>query len=52
MDRRLFLASVAVLLSLPNFAQAGAAAVDAQKFIGNLAEANWPAPGSVDSILS
>jgi phospholipid transport system substrate-binding protein len=39
MDRRLFLASVAVLLSLPNFAQAGAAAVDAQKFIGNLAEA-------------
>src|ERR1700752_4326041 len=26
MDRRLFLASVAVLLSLPNFAQAGAAA--------------------------
>jgi len=39
MDRRLFLALVAVLLSLPNLAQAGAAAVDAQKFIDNLAEA-------------
>jgi phospholipid transport system substrate-binding protein len=40
MDRRLFLASVAALLSLPSFAQAGAAAADAQKFIGNLAEAS------------
>jgi len=39
MDRRLFLAAVAVLLSLPSFAQAGAAAADAQKFIDNLAEA-------------
>jgi ABC-type transporter MlaC component len=33
-------ASVAALLSLPSFAQAGAAAADAQKFIGNLAEAS------------
>ena len=39
MDRRLFLAAVAVLLSLPSFAQAGAAAADAQKFIDDLAEA-------------
>jgi phospholipid transport system substrate-binding protein len=39
MDRRLFLALVAVLLLLPNLAQAGAAAADAQKFIDNLAKA-------------
>jgi phospholipid transport system substrate-binding protein len=39
MDRRLFLALIAVLLSLPNLAQAGATAVGAQKFIDNLAEA-------------
>lgn len=39
MDRRLFLAAVAALLSLPSFAQAGATAADAQKFIDNLGEA-------------
>ena len=39
MERRLFLAAVAVLLSRPSFAQAGAAGADAQKFIGNLGEA-------------
>lgn len=39
MDRRLFLAAAAALLSLPSFAQAGAAAADAQKFIDNLGEA-------------
>jgi phospholipid transport system substrate-binding protein len=39
MDRRLFLASVAVLLSLPRLARAGTAGADAQKFIGSLGEA-------------
>jgi phospholipid transport system substrate-binding protein len=38
MNRRLFLAAVAALLSLPSAAQAGAAAADAQKFIDNLGE--------------
>ena len=38
MDRRSFLAAVAVLLSFPSFAQAGAAGADAQKFIGSLGE--------------
>jgi phospholipid transport system substrate-binding protein len=49
MDRRLFLALVAVLLLLPKLAQAGAAAADAQKFIDNLGEA---AIGLSDSSLS
>jgi phospholipid transport system substrate-binding protein len=39
MDRRLFLAAAAALLSFPGPVQAGAAAADAQKFIGNLGEA-------------
>jgi phospholipid transport system substrate-binding protein len=38
MDRRLFLAAVAALLSLPRLAQAGAVPADAQKFIDNLGE--------------
>jgi phospholipid transport system substrate-binding protein len=38
MDRRLFLAAVAALLSLPRLAQAAAAAADAQKFIDDLGE--------------
>ena len=38
MDRRSFLAAVAVLLSFPSFAQAGTAGADAQKFIGSLGE--------------
>ena len=37
MDRRLFLAAVAALLSLPRLAQ-GAAPADAQKFIDDLGE--------------
>jgi hypothetical protein len=37
MDRRLFLAAVAALLSLPRLAQAATAA-DAQKFIDSLGE--------------
>jgi hypothetical protein len=44
MDRRAFLAAVAGLLSLPSLAQAGAAAADAQKFIGNLGEATIGSP--------
>ena len=39
MDRRLFLTTVAALLLLPSFAQAGAAGADAQKFIDNLGAA-------------
>ena len=39
MDRRLFLASVTVLLSLPRLARAGTTGADAQKFIGSLGEA-------------
>jgi phospholipid transport system substrate-binding protein len=38
MDRRLFLAAVAALLSLPRLAQAAAAPADAQKFIDDLGE--------------
>ncbi len=38
MDRRLFLASVTVLLSLPRLARAGTTGADAQKFIGSLGE--------------
>jgi len=38
MDRRLFLAAVAALLSLPRLAQAAAALADAQKFIDDLGE--------------
>src|SRR5258708_37412857 len=38
MARRSFVAAVAVLLSVPSFAQAGTAGADAQKFIGSLGE--------------